>query len=125
MAVIWSPGVPACLLASHRFEGILSPAASVNLMDPEQHRKSVESTCSCLDKRLYEAFIIYQEIAESHSWIGDLLFTSLCDFLQALLPVGLQSTGLLCCSLGKKILKTRIVLYFYKSFVSLNAISSK
>lgn len=84
MAVIWSAGVPACLLASHRFEGILSPAASVNLMDPEQHRKGVESTCSCLDKRLYEAFIDpAEEIAESHSWIRDLLFTRLCDILQA------------------------------------------
>lgn len=95
MAVIWSAGVPACLLASHRFEGILSPAASVNLMDPEQHRKGVESTCSCLDKRLYEAFIDpAEEIAESHSWIRDLLFTRLCDILQVLFPGGLQD----CCA---------------------------
>lgn len=97
MAVIWSAGVPVCLLASHRFEGILSPAASVNLMDPKQHRKGVESTRSCLDKRLYEAFIDpVEEIAESHSWISDLLFTSLCDFLQVGLPGGLHSTGLFC-----------------------------
>lgn len=56
MAVIWSARVPTCLSANHWFEGILSPATSVYLIDPEQHRKGVKSICSPLDKRLYEAF---------------------------------------------------------------------
>lgn len=66
MIVFWNAQVPSCLSAGHWLEGIFSPAASLNVMNPEQHSKDVESTRGLLNKRLYESFSdLAEEIAES------------------------------------------------------------
>lgn len=103
MVAFWSVEIPACLWTSHWFESIVFPAASLNLMNPEQHRKGIENTRSPLNKRLHEAFIdLAEEIAESlklHWWFRDALFTRVCSFLQVVFPGVLHSAGMLCnCS---------------------------